>query len=99
MKNPATSSDSASGRSNGVRFVSANADRKKIKNSGNNGTINHTLCCHSMIVIKLSDPVTRITVRIAELRISSYEIIWAVLRSDPRKAYLLLALQPANKIP
>ena len=35
--NPDTSSDSASGKSNGARFVSANIDIKNIKKSGNAG--------------------------------------------------------------
>ena len=34
---PDTSSDSASGRSKGARFVSAKIDTKNIKNSGKNG--------------------------------------------------------------
>src|SRR5437868_4254870 len=37
---PATSSDSASTRSNGGRFVSASADTKKITNIGNSGSQN-----------------------------------------------------------
>src|SRR5882757_206884 len=37
---PATSSDSASGRSNGGRLVSARAETKKITNIGNNGSQN-----------------------------------------------------------
>src|SRR5688572_25969390 len=36
--NPATSSDSASTRSNGGRFVSASADTKKITNIGRSGS-------------------------------------------------------------
>src|SRR5205823_14095824 len=36
--NPATSSDSASTRSNGGRFVSASAETKKITNIGNRGS-------------------------------------------------------------
>jgi hypothetical protein len=71
VMNPATSSLSASGRSKGVRLVSARAEMKKIMKIGNNGTINQTACCASMIVIILNDPVSRITVRIAALRISS----------------------------
>lgn len=51
VKKPATSSDSASGRSNGVRLVSANTEMKKIMNSGNNGTKNQTLCWLSIIVV------------------------------------------------
>src|SRR5438105_9275073 len=38
--NPATSSDSASTRSKGVRFVSANAQTKKMTNMGNSGSQN-----------------------------------------------------------
>lgn len=38
---PATSSASASGRSNGARFVSANIEIKKIIAQGNNGKTNH----------------------------------------------------------
>lgn len=67
VKNPATSSDSASGRSKGVRLVSAKAEIKNIMNSGSNGTTNQTLCCISMILIKLNVPVIRITAKIAEL--------------------------------
>ena len=42
---PATSSASASGKSNGVLFVSANALIKNTTNSGRSGKINHTLRC------------------------------------------------------
>jgi len=38
---PATSSASASVKSKGVRFVSANIEIKKIIAQGNNGKINH----------------------------------------------------------
>jgi hypothetical protein len=71
VKNPATSSDSASGRSNGVRLVSASAEMKKIIARGNSGITNQIDCWSSMIVVRLNDPVRKITVRIAELRISS----------------------------
>jgi hypothetical protein len=39
---PDTSSDSASGRSNGARFVSAKIDTKNIKNKGKKGSIKNT---------------------------------------------------------
>jgi hypothetical protein len=39
---PDTSSDSASGKSNGARFVSAKIETKNIKNNGKNGTIKNT---------------------------------------------------------
>ena len=67
VKNPATSSDSASGKSKGVRLVSANAEIKNITNKGNNGTTNQTLCCISIILIKLNVPVSKITANTAEL--------------------------------
>ena len=44
-KNPATSSDSPSGRSKGDRLVSARTEMKKITNIGNSGTQNHTVSC------------------------------------------------------
>jgi hypothetical protein len=47
--NPATSSDSASGRSKGVRFVSASAEIKNRIKIGSSGTTYHTLCCASII--------------------------------------------------
>ena len=61
----------ASGRSNGVRLVSASAEMKKIIASGSSGTTNHTACWSSMIVVMWNEPDSTITVRIAELRISS----------------------------
>ena len=71
VKKPATNSDSASGRSKGVRLVSASAEIKNIMNKGNKGTTNHTLCCISMILIKLKVPVIKITASTAELYINS----------------------------
>ena len=71
VKNPATSSDSASGRSNGVRFVSASAEMKKIMKIGSNGTMYHTDSCASIIVVMLNEPVRRITIRIAALNTNS----------------------------
>jgi hypothetical protein len=71
VKKPATSSDSASGRSKGVRLVSARAEIKKIIASGSRGTTNHTACWSSIIVVIWKLPESTITVRIAELRMSS----------------------------
>jgi hypothetical protein len=64
-------SDSASGRSKGVRLHSANIEiRNKIK-TGSNGTKYQIACCDSMIVVILNEPDTKITVRMAELKTSS----------------------------
>src|SRR5262245_18900227 len=58
---PATSSDSASTRSNVGRFVSANADTKKITNIGKSGSQNqlnipYLPICASTIADRLSEP-------------------------------------------
>ena len=52
-----------------------------------------------MIVVKFKEPVNKIIISTAELKINSYEIIAAVDLSEPKKAYLELADQPANNIP
>jgi hypothetical protein len=62
---PATNSASASGRSKGARFVSANMEIKKIAAQGNKGAANHTvLFCASIISVKLDDPANNMTGRI-----------------------------------
>ena len=53
---PATNSASASGKSNGGLFVSANAEIKKITNIGNNGITNQRFFCAKTISVKLSEP-------------------------------------------
>ena len=50
--NPATSSDSASARSNGGRFVSASAQMKKITNAGNCGST------YQIVVLRIDDLAT-----------------------------------------
>src|SRR6266568_8507996 len=64
---PATSSDSASTRSNGVRLVSASAETKKMTNIGNSGNqnqLNSPQCpfCASTMAVRLSDPTHKRTV-------------------------------------
>src|ERR1700678_2908453 len=74
---PATSSDSASTRSNGGRLVSASADTKKIICIGNSGSqyqfrmLSHGTpsdvarprsCCASTIAVRLSEPTQSSTV-------------------------------------
>ena len=71
VKNPATSSDSASCRSKGVLLVSANTDIKKKQKTGNRGTTYQMACWFSMIVVKFKLPDNIITINIAELSINS----------------------------
>ena len=71
VKNPLTSSDSLSGRSNGVRFVSASALIKKSIVTGKSGILNQTALWLSIIVVIFKDPLRKTTLRIVELKISS----------------------------
>src|SRR6266851_4750712 len=64
---PATSSDSASTRSNGGRLVSASAETKKTTNIGNSGSQNqlnspYLPSCASTIALRLSEPAQSSTV-------------------------------------
>src|SRR5256885_16935582 len=64
---PATSSDSASTRSNGGRLVSARADTKKITNIGNSGSQNqlnrpYLPICASTMADRFSEPANSSTV-------------------------------------
>jgi len=69
--NPLTNSDSASARSNGALLVSATDPMKKIKNIGNNGSINHTAFCASIFIVKFKLFVKKTTNNTAELNINS----------------------------
>ena len=61
----------ASARSKGALFVSATEPIKNIRNTGNNGTINHIALWVSMPTVRLRLPVSSITSNIAELKINS----------------------------
>src|SRR2546430_529957 len=66
---PATSSDSASTRSNGGRLVSASAETKNTTNIGKRRSQYqpmkpHAVFCASTIVVRLSDPAHKSTVMI-----------------------------------
>ena len=60
--NPDTSSDSASGRSKGARFVSANILIRNMKNNGNNGIKKKQNFCVVTISTKFNDPTKSNTV-------------------------------------
>src|ERR1700737_3831084 len=64
---PATSSDSASTRSNGGRLVSANAEMKKIMKIGNSGSQNqpsmpYLVSCAFTMAVRFSEPAHSSTV-------------------------------------
>lgn len=94
MLYPATISASASGLSNGVRFVSASDAIKKIAAKGMHGITYQSDCCCRIKSPRLADPLSTINVNKTKEKNTSYEIICADERSDPKNAYLLLLDQP-----
>src|SRR5689334_15934015 len=101
---PATSSDSASTRSNGGRLVSARADMKKITNIGNSGSQNqlsrpYLPICASTMAERLSEPATSSTVMKTKPIETSYDTIWAAERSAARNGYFEFEAQPATITP
>src|SRR3954466_5776555 len=89
---PATSSDSASTRSNGGRLVSASAEMKKMMNIGNSGSQYqpnrpHLVFCASTMADRLSEPTHSSTVMMTKPIDTSYETIWAAERSAERNGY------------
>src|SRR4249920_1324360 len=101
---PATSSDSASTRSNGGRLVSASAEMKKITNIGNSGSqyqfnIPQLPSCASTIADRLSEPAHSRTVMMTKPMETSYETICAAERSDERNGYLEFDDHPAMITP
>src|ERR1051325_5081936 len=105
---PATSSPSASGRSNGARLVSASAQIMKIAKAGGctnrfhdgiaNGPTCHHCRCASTMVVSESEFAISSTPTVESPIASSYEIICADERRPPRSAYLLFELQPPSVI-
>src|SRR5438477_10899903 len=101
---PATSSDSASTRSNGVRLVSASAEMKKMTNIGNSGSQNQLNrpkrpFWASTMALRLSEPTHSSTVIMTKPIETSYDTIWAAERSAARNGYLELDAQPAMMTP
>lgn len=97
MLNPETSSDSPSAKSNGARFVSA---RRVTNHAMKRGGIRRNKGVEWFIrgVVKLNESravSTEINRRAIEI---SYEIVWAILRVVPRRAYFLLEDQPAINV-
>src|ERR1051326_3282073 len=112
--NPATSSDSASTRSNGGRLVSASAEMKKMMNIGKSGsqyqlsTVSHgrpisvarpCVFCASTIAVRLSEPTHSSTVMMTKPIETSYDTIWAAERSADRNGYFEFDAQPAMMMP
>src|SRR5690606_28362663 len=101
---PATSSDSASGRSNGGRFVSASAETKNTMNIGNSGSQNQFRkpqlpSCARTMSLRLSEPTHSSTVMMTKPIDTSYDTICAADRREPRNGYFELDAQPPMMTP
>src|SRR5262245_23999560 len=97
---PATSSDSASTRSNGGRLVSASAEMKNTMNIGNSGSQYQPsrpqrVFCASTMSVSRSEPTQSSTVMITKPIETSYDTIWAAERSAARNGYFEFDAQPA----
>jgi len=84
--NPDTSSDSPSGRSNGVRFVSAKLVMYHIINRGNNINIIQEYRCVVIACISIEYMIINAAINNRAID-TSYEIVCATLRSAPSSAY------------
>src|SRR5207237_3776950 len=97
---PATSSDSASTRSNGGRLVSASAEMKKMMNIGKSGSqyqpsTPHRVSWAATMSDRLSEPTHSSTVMMTKPIETSYDTIWAAERSADRNGYVEFDARPA----
>src|SRR5215216_4794769 len=101
---PATSSDSASTRSNGGRLVSASAEMKNTTNIGNSGSQNQLNRPNRpswalTMSVRLSEPTHSSTVMMTKPIEISYDTICAAERNAARKGYFEFDAHPAMMMP
>lgn len=96
---PETLSASASGKSNGCRFVSAKIDTKNLKALGNLGTLNHTPSCARTLPDKFPVRAHILTHTTTKPIDTSYDTICAADRLAPLNAYFEFDAHPATTIP
>lgn len=95
--NPETSSDSPSAKSNGVRFVSA---RFVMNHKINMGKINSIIQENILVFMNLMFIewcIIKHVIKISDIE-TSYEIVCAILRRDPRREYLEFEDHPAINV-
>src|SRR3989338_4757174 len=97
---PATSSDSASGMSKGVRLTSATPLRKNVRQPAKPQGVatNHRPACASTMPVSESVPVTMMIATTDRTPGTSYEMSCATERIAPRTENLLRDAQPPMKI-
>lgn len=95
--NPETNSDSPSAKSKGVRLVSARVVINQIKTIGIIINIGIDLRFEAYKFI-LNEQWIRITDKKIKAIEISYEIVWAILRNAPNKAYFEFEAHPAANV-
>ena len=93
--NPETNSDSPSAKSKGVRLVSAKLEIIHINPIGKNKKINHKLTWNNSKYNKLKLPNKSNKENNIKTKATSYEIVWAIARNEPSKAYIEFDDHPA----
>ena len=97
--NPETNSDSPSAKSKGARLVSATQVTNHIKETGNIIKANQINSWDSLISMNLKVPTRKRGNSKIKAILTSYEIVWAIARSLPNKAYLEFEDHPASRVP
>lgn len=95
--NPETNSDSPSAKSKGARFVSARAVINQITILGNK-RINKGVIEVLFILIKFRDEIKITGLSKIRIMLTSYEIVCAIPRIAPNKAYFEFEAHPAAKV-
>lgn len=95
--NPETISDSPSAKSNGARFVSARLVINQMMVNGNTNMTGHVVWDINIDEKEKNLVGIKMVRRIRDILIS-YEMVWATLRSLPRREYLELDVHPAAKV-
>src|ERR1043165_9835988 len=101
---PATSSDSASTRSNGGRLVLASAETKNMTYIGTSGSqyqmnTPYLPFCASTMAERFSEPAHSSTVMMTKPIETSYDTICAAERTAARNAFFEFDPQPAMMMP
>lgn len=94
---PETSSDSPSAKSKGARFVSARAVMNQIIMFGSN-KITKGVSVSLVIFAMFREENKMIGLSKIKIILTSYEIVWAIPRIAPNKAYFELEDHPAAKV-
>jgi hypothetical protein len=95
--NPDTNSDSPSARSNGVRLVSAREVMIQVTRRGQVISMKaHDVSFAKELRLKVDSII--MGVKMTKAILTSYEMVWAILRSAPRREYLLFEAQPENSV-